>query len=726
MKKSIVSLFVFLAGFGMFTTSCEDMLTPEMDRYAENFNGTDTVNFYLGIMRNVQDMVEQNVLLSELRADLADTTMYSSDSLARIARYDASLKDGESTLLNRSAYYKVINQCNFYLAAADSNAVKNNVYFMRKEIAQVHMIRAWVYMQLVQLYGKVPFITKPVDNANTGWETNPEEGWATPENLLDLMEESLLKAAEFEKIYGLPNYGSFKTGKSGVDIPHKLMLFPSDLVLADLYLLRGRSLADYEKAAMYYYTWLEENARGRITQGTAAVYNIIEFDGQDPIVNSDPAPWYKSLTSYANNSETVVAIPSAANYSFGKVLTQIPMLCGFEVSSSNSTSASGETVATSGEINITPNAKKRQIGHSKRFEALNKSQLYLTLEMNKGLEEEGTVSKTKYYEVGDARFYGTVPKYETADDGVVQFIQKFGPAERGNSKAGDYYVNGQFSFIYEVPVYRLKQVWLRFAEAINRAGFPGYAFAIIRDGITYNKFPEFNYSIELDTLSKSVNDEGALVLNCRGTFTPDTTHMEANTINISPDELLRAQTKPYLDFSETDWRNIGIHALGCGKFESTDTVYVYNKVVGTRKQAILDRLGMYEPVPYAKKNGRVVTTPEEPTYTDTLVVIVDSVMVEPKPANNWEIEAVETLIADEMALELAFEGYRFFDLTRHARHKNNAGFDGTEWFAWMIANRSVNKAPYAPVEDGEIDEKDNALYNILLNQDNWYLPNPKY
>ncbi|MBQ2123673.1 MAG: hypothetical protein II200_06770, partial [Bacteroidaceae bacterium] len=137
MKKSIVSLFVFLAGFGIFTTSCEDMLTPEMDRYADNFNGTDTVNFYLGIMRNVQEMVEQNVILAEIRADLADTTMYSSDSLARVARYDASLKDGESALLNRSAYYKVINQCNFYLAAADSMAVKNDVYFMRKEIAQV-------------------------------------------------------------------------------------------------------------------------------------------------------------------------------------------------------------------------------------------------------------------------------------------------------------------------------------------------------------------------------------------------------------------------------------------------------------------------------------------------------------------------------------------------------------------------------------------------------------
>lgn len=54
-RKSIISLFVILMGFGVSTTSCEDMLTPDMDRYAENFTGRDTVNFYFGILRNLQD-----------------------------------------------------------------------------------------------------------------------------------------------------------------------------------------------------------------------------------------------------------------------------------------------------------------------------------------------------------------------------------------------------------------------------------------------------------------------------------------------------------------------------------------------------------------------------------------------------------------------------------------------------------------------------------------------
>ena len=125
--KSILSLLIFLMGLGVTTTSCEDMLTPDMNRYTENFTGTDTVYFYLGIMRNVQDMVEQNQLLGDLRSDLVATTPYSSDSVSHIIDIDRTTdKDADNQLVNRAAYYKVINQCNYYLAKVDTSVVKNN------------------------------------------------------------------------------------------------------------------------------------------------------------------------------------------------------------------------------------------------------------------------------------------------------------------------------------------------------------------------------------------------------------------------------------------------------------------------------------------------------------------------------------------------------------------------------------------------------------------------
>jgi hypothetical protein len=178
-KKSIIGLLISFLGLGLTTTSCEDMLTPDMDRYAEGFSGRDTVNFYFGILTNLQDVVENNVLLGDIRSDLIDTTGYVSDTVAALANFD-KVENGDNGLLDRAAYYKVINQCNYYLAAVDTTAQKNNIYYMRREFAQVQMIRAWTYMQLVQNYGQVPFISVPVSNAGTGWETNPKKDGPPP------------------------------------------------------------------------------------------------------------------------------------------------------------------------------------------------------------------------------------------------------------------------------------------------------------------------------------------------------------------------------------------------------------------------------------------------------------------------------------------------------------------------------------------------------------------
>ena len=730
MKKSIVSLFVFLAGFGVCTTSCEDILTPDMERYTEGFNGTDTVNFYLGIMRNVQDLVEQNVILNEIRADLADTTMYSSDSIARIARFDASLKDGESALLNRAAYYKVINQCNFYLAKADSNAIKNDILYMRKEIAQVHMVRAWTYLQLVQHYGRVPFITVPVDNAHTGWETNPAEGWATPDNLIDLLEPTLLLAAQFEKVYGFPNYGQFNTGKSGTNILHQLMLFPSDLVLGDLYLLRGNGVADYEKAAMYYYTWLDENAPSAVKSSNAVSVSAYEQNDIKYLNWANSKNWYEKLLSYANVAdETVTLVPSAANSSFGKVLTTIANLYGFQTSSYNQTSGS----TTTGEITISPNAKMRQIGPSQRYIALNKAQTYVRYD-----DKSADVTTPEYYTVGDGRLNATAPMYQTTEDGKPRFIQKFGTFGNINQ---DGYASGKLTFNYAVNVYRKRQVYLRFAEAINRAGFPAHAFAIIRDGLNKDRFPSLQDSVTYVMPSAELIKEDSVCATGDTLFrfrkaivTPKVVNGADNHyIAISADELLRAQNKEFLNFKSDRWANTaGVHALGCGQSNDFDTIYTYKNMVEQRIAAEWKRSGYLQPLA-SKKTNEATPSVE---YADTVYIAVESdstAVLQPQPVDEWEVEAVELLIGDEMALETAFEGFRYFDLMRQARHKQNAGYvDGIEWFAWMISNRSVYQAPYMDIldEKGElvapVGTQNTQIYELLKNQNNWYLPNPIY
>ena len=99
--------------------------------------------------------------------------------------------------------------------------------------------------------------------------------------------------------------------------------------------------------------------------------------------------------------------------------------------------------------------------------------------------------------------------------------------------------------------------------------------------------------------------------------------------------------------------------------------------------------------------------------------------VEPLAADPAEINAVETLIADEYALETAYEGTRMFDLIRIARHMNldsNTAADyGTKWLAWKIARRNFDGAPYETPAT-----YDGLLFGKLLVEDNWYIISPVY
>ena len=180
-------------------------------------------------------------------------------------------------------------------------ALKNNSYYMRRELAQVQLVRAWTYMQLVQLYGRVPFIVDPVTTSDTGWEKNPPLGWATPSNLLSLLEDKggLKQAYAYTKQLGYPSYGKFNNGAENFD--QSLSLFNANLVYADLYLLRGANKGDYEQAASYYYKYLKEDTKASVS-GVAAVNHFVSSAGDD---------YFASI--FINNFAGAEACPPPAN-----------------------------------------------------------------------------------------------------------------------------------------------------------------------------------------------------------------------------------------------------------------------------------------------------------------------------------------------------------------------------------------------------------------------------
>ena len=80
--------------------------------------------------------------------------------------------------------------------------------------------------------------------------------------------------------------------------------------------------------------------------------------------------------------------------------------------------------------------------------------------------------------------------------------------------------------------------------------------------------------------------------------------------------------------------------------------------------------------------------------------------IQPTGTMQDTINAMEDILCDEMALELAFEGNRFGDLTRMARHKNHAGLYGSSFGSQWLVSKLAYKHPVVN----------------LLDEKNWYLP----
>ena len=91
------------------------------------------------------------------------------------------------------------------------------------------------------------------------------------------------------------------------------------------------------------------------------------------------------------------------------------------------------------------------------------------------------------------------------------------------------------------------------------------------------------------------------------------------------------------------------------------------------------------------------------TAADTLYVMPDDSTITDSLARQlYQIEKVEDLIMTEEALELAFEGFRFYDLMRVALRRNDPAY---------LANRVARR-------DGVVNT---ALLSLLQDSRNWYL-----
>ena len=598
--------------------SCSDMLESDSSRqvFDPDLNGkTDSIFFSLGILQGMQELADHYVFQGEMRGDLTKVTGYTDNNLRQLANFTATTANRYDSAY---VYYRVINNCNYYIAHRDTTLRNGSQYVAMGEYVGVKAIRAWAYMQLARVYGKVTFYTEPltqISQIDNGQYEELDMAGIVARLAPDLEQYS---GGKFKKPdgetdkYELPNFGNVTPTNSSFYTAN--VFIPVDVILGDMYLETG----DYSNAAKHYVTYFTEvstspfsaytqSYSGRRRGGYRAIGDELPSDWKDDNQQGTSGTWSNIFDD--TNLDLITYIPLNENSRQGAI-TNLPQAFGYDYYA-NSPSFIEEV----------------QIEPSDSYVALSNAQEYYYNAITSG--NDPVVHATK---IGDTRLSG-IQTDRSQGDSVKTWTTKYR------------YPN--------VVLYRNSTVWLHLAEAFNRLGMYDAAFAILKDGIS-----------ELLLTAPYMTQETLTALQ--------TTYPLLSEANIAK------------------WRYtsafIGIHAHGAGV---TRDSYVSVLSSGSYSATYIPGLSPYQ-----------------------LTDVVGNKMAEIKKdyavavgtTPNDTINAMEDILCDEYALELAFEGSRFYDLCRMARSKNRAGLYGGNFGSQWLAKKLAFKA------------------SGLEDESKWYLP----
>ena len=654
--KSIIKCGLLLLGLGTATVSCEDMFTAENTLVSKELAPQDTLYQMMGIIKRMQKLADRTVLLGEVRADLVDVDpLHASADIQELAANNVSA----TNVYNQpSDYYAVINSCNIYLAYVDSmrNSQGTRKYY-EKEILSAKCYRAWCYLELLKVYGEVPYIRKPVltsDDANAIVASGKKEGMVTivTDMINDLINFRASENDELRQAYA---------NKSFNGISYQEMAIPVRAMLAELYLWRASYTGDqndYINAIRMY-------------------HDYFTFPGEEINTGNSSAEWRSrdaerpsgSYTDYFRSSERCAGVlPMETSEYYGTVSKLRGVFCSLD---SN---------------NYYP-----AVVASQRAKDISKAQDYCQF-----ITEGGGLPEV-YYREHDANLYSD---YKTMEGDLRLYSVSDGPDNvkdnstnsRENSSYNNmYYLNRKYgsttngnSYLDFIPFFRNNILYLHFAEALNRAGFPETAFAILKYGLSYYTMTNRNI------ISKDEFDRLCLITSLGFTvqeskFTDDALKKQTTgTAVIWNSDVFGTYfihdlntMNPQQQVEGGNRIQVGIHSLGSGDTQYNEKYYLDDADTKKGLKEYVEDLELEE-VPRLSKNS----THEDSVEYDRVIEYnawADSVNIARKDSvdtynasylASTSIRAkrqahVAQLILEEEALEGVFEGLRFYDIMRY-------------------------------------------------------------
>ena len=438
-----------LALWGLFTvTSCDDMLATDSDLYVNADGGnltdpTDTIYSMVGILNKLQPLADRTVLLGEVRADLVDLTSYASTDLQQLATFTVA---DDNVYNNPRDYYAVINNCNYFLAHADT-ALKNNrgERIFEKEFAAVKGIRAWTYLQLALVYGRVPFVIEPITSAQIDEADYPMADLAY---ICRYFIDDLTPYIHTD----MPGYGTIG------NVDSRFLYFPINILLGELNLWAG----NYREAALSYYRYISTR------NGVGTSWPLPTF----------MAYWRSDELSYEGlyvDGWEINCFQTESYTTGGELVTLIP---GDSISSSpyysSLPSLWNTTTGNDGYYSLTPSAA---------IINLSKAQVYCN--RNSAGEVSYAPTNLPDYLTGDLRLRSA---WYTSSRGTLE----------GRPRVQTMYKHSGES--PHVHLWRSSMVWLRLAEALNCAGFPQFAYNILATGVNNNTIDSLQNVYKADSV----------------------------------------------------------------------------------------------------------------------------------------------------------------------------------------------------------------------------------
>ncbi len=577
LKQIASALFVTALFFSV--TACSDMMETDSDHVIfdnENEIKSPDDAFYIvgGILAELQKLGDKYVLMGELRGDLMTTSEFALLSLKEINNFN--VLDANDAYLDKRDYYNVINNCNYAIQRMDTSLIIRNEKVMMPAYATIKSVRAWTYLQLALNYGDAIYLENPILDLDASLAQYPVVQ-------LDALVDQLIN--DLTPYAAVPQPTSQQAQNTFI---------PVRLLLGDLYLYQN----NYAKAATMYHDYMmaETNQQLTVISGYASQWLSDSYKEPYVAVNASHTGSYKNegiaRIYYQNSPGGYHSDMVGLSFSDKPALLPAQNFIDSMAMASYFYLPSGSTmVYAEGDL-------------------------------------RGVIKFSKSNsQIGDAYYGGLAYGNQLPYPLIYKFLNTSEYFATG-SDPDNKLLKGLY-YMINMPVFRQPHLYLRYAEAVNRAGKPSLAFAVLK------------YGLKKDVLNNVVNS------------TPK------NMVN--PSEVATGES--YVNFNDSRFNsNIGTASRGRGNGIPEDTKFF-----------VIPNYTRY--IDSTDDEGNPIKVPSQDPG-DLAAARQDSI--------NW----VELRIVDEMAAETAFEGNRFFDLLRVSRHRPNH----PEFMADKVSRKYANSA----------------------------------